>query len=282
MRMLTSIDDEEMYEDGYEDEEMEFEEEMDDDDEDNVSEEDPDIEAMGGIEGLSGDIGIEIEMSDDDEEEDSNEDEDEDMDDEDVDDDARIEIVEDDGTGEGGDEDDWESHDEDEEDYEAQAEAEDEAHEMDHVRANNAHLVPMIQALTEDDPQTAAEMLRRMEEEGLDPADLGLEGYMDENMDEDGMGILVDWNENLLLTGLEDDEEEDDEMDDEMYGEYAGMYSFPLEYLLPNIFFRWSNSPPNWGIRLGSRSCRTISNHAWKPFPPWFPTPISFLARRTS
>lgn len=180
-------DDEEMYEDGYEDEEMEYEEEIDEDDEDNISEEDPEIEGMGGIEGLSGDIGIEIEMSDDDDDEEDDEDPsdgDEDMDDDD--DDARIEIVEDDGNGEGEDEDDWESHEDDEEDYEAQAEAaEEEAHEMNH---------------------SAAEMLRQMEEEGLDPADLGLEGYMDDGLDEDE----------------EDEEDDEDEMDDEMYGDYPG------------------------------------------------------------
>lgn len=214
-------DDEEMYEDGYEDEEMEYEEEIEEDDEDNVSDEDAEMEAMGGIEGLSGDIGIEIEMSDDDEEEDDDDDDDDPSDEDDEDDnsdedddmdgeeDARIEVVDEHGNVhshvEGEDEDDWESHEGEEEDYEAQVEeAEDAAHVMDHVRAGSAHLGPMIRALTEDDPQTADEMMRRLEEEGLDPAELGLENY--DGMDEDE----------------EDEEEEEDDMGDEIYGDYPG------------------------------------------------------------
>lgn len=247
---LTLADDEEMYEDGYEDEEMEYEEEIEEDDEDNVSDEDAEMEAMGGIEGLSGDIGIEIEMSDDDEEEDDDDDDDDPSDEDDEDDnsdedddmdgeeDARIEVVDEHGNVhshvEGEDEDDWESHEGEEEDYEVQVEeAEDAAHVMDHVRAGSAHLGPMIRALTEDDPQTADEMMRRLEEEGLDPAELGLENY--DGMDEDGEHSSAFYEFRFVTDNIleEDEEEEEDDMGDEIYGDYPGQLQGAITFELP-------------------------------------------------
>jgi E3 ubiquitin-protein ligase HUWE1 len=121
-------EDEEMYdEDGYDDEEMDYDDgPIDPDDEDNISEEDEELEGMGPIEGLDGDIGVDVEIEeDDDDEDDSDEDDDEDDDDEDEDmddeeeEDDRVEIVDEHGNPiEDEHDDEWESalEDEDEED----------------------------------------------------------------------------------------------------------------------------------------------------------------------
>jgi len=85
-------DDDEMYDDGYDDEEMDYEEEQMHDHGDVVSDEDEDDEAgemggMGDIEGVPGDIEIEVDMMDEDDDDDSDPDDD---DDEDSDDDQDI------------------------------------------------------------------------------------------------------------------------------------------------------------------------------------------------
>ena len=108
--LLTGVDDDEdMYDDEYDDE-MDYEEgPMSEDREEDVSDEDEDeadLNGMGPIEGLPGDLGVvEVTMGDDDDEDDEMDEDDEDESDEDDelesdgmdDDDDRIEIVDDEG-----------------------------------------------------------------------------------------------------------------------------------------------------------------------------------------
>jgi E3 ubiquitin-protein ligase HUWE1 len=183
--VLTTADDEEMYEGEYGDE-MEYEEEMDEDDEDNISDEDEEIEAMEGmgpIEGLSGDHGVDVEVimeddeDDDDDDEGSSDDDDDDHDSED--DDARVEIIDEAGDiGQLGEDDmgEWESDDEDddaeEEDYEGQAADQEEqrlrAMEMDDPLGN------LVRALGGGNSEAVGDMIERLEA-----------GEMDADHDED-------------------------------------------------------------------------------------------------
>jgi E3 ubiquitin-protein ligase HUWE1 len=117
-------DDEDMYDDEF-GEEMEYEEEMPDHDE-VVSDEEQEIADMGPIEGLPGDVGVDMEIvgmeveDDDDDEDDSDDSSDSDSDDSnDNDDDEMDEIIDIEGDGVGADDEDWESQpdDEDEEEF---------------------------------------------------------------------------------------------------------------------------------------------------------------------
>lgn len=200
--LIYFLDDEDMYEGEYDEEEMDYEEEMAEDDEDNISDDDEELEGMGEIEGLSGDHAVDVEVimeeeeeddDDEDEEENSeNDDEDEDSDDMDgVDDeDARVEIVDEDGNthplGEGDEGDEWQSDDDEEEDYEGRAadEEEERDHEIGHIaRGAIGHLV---RALGGDDHEGAVEILQRMEDEGMDQGEMELEGYLEDGQEEDG------------------------------------------------------------------------------------------------
>lgn len=137
---LTIIDDDEdMYDDEYDDE-MDYEEgPMSEDREEDVSDEDDDdvdLNGMGPIEGLPGDLGVvEVTMGEDDDEDDEMDEDDEDGSDEDDeldsdamdDDDDRIEIIDDEGNpleddgASGWESDSVEEEDEDEIDFEAGA-----------------------------------------------------------------------------------------------------------------------------------------------------------------
>ncbi|CAG8983041.1 hypothetical protein HYALB_00006069 [Hymenoscyphus albidus] len=209
-------DDEEMYEGEY-DEEMDYEEE---DAEDNISDEDEAIDGMGPIEGLPGDVGVEVIMDEDDEDDDDDSDDEgssgDDHDSED--DDAHVEIIEEGEDGEelGADDDmdDWESDDNDddgeEEDYEGQAADQEELRNMDMgmggmaVGGSLSHIVRALEAGGED----AAEIMERMEEEmqaeGMNPED-------DEDADERIAAEYVEEGDED-----EDDEDEDDMDEDEM------------------------------------------------------------------
>jgi E3 ubiquitin-protein ligase HUWE1 len=191
-----------MYEGEYDEEEMEYGEEMAEDDEDNVSDDDEDIEGMGEIEGLPGDVNVEVIMEDDeddDDDEEHSEEDDEDSDDmEEV--DEHIEIIGNDGAHihlEDDGEDDWEDEgmseeegdeEEEEEDYEgnAQDEEEEHSHGMEHIaRGAIGHLV---RALGVDDHEGAVEILQRIEDGGMDPDEqMELEGYLEADQDEEGM-----------------------------------------------------------------------------------------------
>ncbi|KAH8811575.1 hypothetical protein F5884DRAFT_876864 [Xylogone sp. PMI_703] len=202
-------DDEEMYEGEY-DEEMEYEEEMPDDDEDNISDEDEEIPGIGPIEGLPGDVDVEVIMEDDedddsseedDEDEDDEDDEDEDEEeDEDEDEEARVEIIDEDGNihqpGDDDDMDEWESDVEDEEDYEGEAadQEEEEAHGNLMDGLAGGPLGHIVRALEGNDHAGAVEFLQRIEDEDLDADEQVLGEYLEDD---------------------DDDEDEDDDMDED-------------------------------------------------------------------
>ncbi|KAK7980336.1 hypothetical protein PG989_012793 [Apiospora arundinis] len=141
-------DDEEMYDDEYDDE-MEYDDNQSLDGEENVSDEDEDVEGMGPIEGLPGDLAVVDVTMDEDEDEDEDDEmddsdddmseDDDDMDSEDMGDiEDRIHIVDDDGNpveddGASGwesetDEDEHDGEEDDDIDYEAEAQDLEEAH----------------------------------------------------------------------------------------------------------------------------------------------------------
>ncbi|TKA76400.1 hypothetical protein B0A49_05383 [Cryomyces minteri] len=223
-------DGEEMYDEEY-DEGMEYDEEPPDHD-DVISDEDEEIEGMGPIEGMSGDVNMDLEIvvdghehdmseddEDDDEDEDSNTDDDDD-DDDDMDDDieAMGEVTGDDGDGSLADhEEEWE-----EEDggigYEGQEYFDDgvgspHAGPLDHV----------VRVLNGDDPQSRLEMLDRL--------------AADEELD-------MDIEQEYLEDEMPEDEDEDDEED---FDEEDIVYEPGTEGLFPSL------SPPLnilWRSRL--------------------------------
>lgn len=200
-------EDEEMYEGEYDDEEIHYGDEMAEDDEDDVSEEDEEIEGMGPIEGLPGDVDVEVIMDedddddeDDDEEDDSDSDDDEDSDDMDEDEAAPEILIDEHGhpvhLGEDGDEDDWEDEggseeDEDEgeeEDYEGRLEDEEHlrAHGID-PGGHESTIGSLMRALGGDDHEGAVEILQRLEDEGLDD----MEQYPETDHDDEGIQSLL-------------------------------------------------------------------------------------------
>ena len=97
----SSDEDEDMYDDEYDDG-MEYDEEMERDGDEVVSDEDEDIDGAGHVEGLPGDVGMDVEVvidEEDDDEDDASEDDDPD-DSEDMDEEEEIEII-DEITGDG-------------------------------------------------------------------------------------------------------------------------------------------------------------------------------------
>lgn len=225
--LLTYLDDEEMYDDGYGDE-MEYEEEVEDD-EDNISEED-DIDGMGPIEGLSGDHNLEVEVvMDDDDDDDDDEDEDDDDessgdDPDSEDDDARVEIIDEEGNmqeieidPEGGmedwEDDDGEDDDDDgeEQDYEGHAQDADEEaqiHDMeammgggplgDLVRALGAGGAGHLEMADHIDEEMRDEIMERADLDDGDEERLAAE-YMEDDMDdEDDMDEMMEEEEMFL------------------------------------------------------------------------------------
>ncbi|MCJ1432825.1 hypothetical protein MMC27_002182 [Xylographa pallens] len=119
----SSDEDEDMYDDEYDDG-MEYEEEMERDGDEVVSDEDEEIEGAGHVEGLPGDVGMDVEVvidEEEDDDEDASEDDDPD-DSEDIDEEEEIEII-DEITGEGNEsmiednDEEWQDEDEDREDF---------------------------------------------------------------------------------------------------------------------------------------------------------------------
>ncbi|EKG21644.1 HECT domain-containing protein [Macrophomina phaseolina MS6] len=204
-------DDEDMYGDEYGDE-MEYEEEMDHDDGDVVSDEDEEIEGMGDIEGLPGDVGDDVEIviegeegeglsDDDDDSADMDEDDDDDPeDDEDIEEvmDDMDEVTGDDINGSlNGDEDDeWASEDDDEgDDY-------DQDGVDDHGPPGIDNLVRIL------DGQGPPGLLEHLQG---DMMDMEHEGYLDDDMqeDEDEEDDEEDYDEDDIAyeAGIEDDED---------------------------------------------------------------------------
>ncbi|KAK8108033.1 uncharacterized protein PG998_010046 [Apiospora kogelbergensis] len=217
-------DDEEMYEDEYDDE-MEYDDNPSLDGEDNVSDEDEDVEGMGPMEGLPGDLAVvDVTMEDEDEDEDDEMDDsdddmsedDDDMDSEDMGDiEDRIHIVDDDGNpveddGASG----WESEsDEDVDDGE-----EDDVPEIDY--------------------EAEAQDLEEAQIHGLD--DVGgivggrlgqmLQQHMGEGHDDDYDGHDEIHNIGNNYGGEdEEDEDEDEDDEDEMDEDDFGFDEYPNE-----------------------------------------------------
>jgi E3 ubiquitin-protein ligase HUWE1 len=141
-------EDEEMYDDGYADE-MEYEDEIAHDRDEPVSDEEDDIEGMGPIEGLPGDVDVVVmgdEEGEDDEGDDTDDemDEDEEMDEEDEE-DMELEEVDDEGEDPttGADDDGWGTEDENGEEYLGEDEGLDE--QDPDVRARIDDLVHVLQ-----------------------------------------------------------------------------------------------------------------------------------------
>ena len=124
----SSDEDEDMYDDGYDDG-MEYEEEMERDGDEVISDEDEDANGPGHVEGLPGDVGMDVEVvidgdeddDDDDDDEPTDDDDPEDSDDMDEDDEVEIidEITGDEGNGSlaDGNEEEWQDEDEEREDF---------------------------------------------------------------------------------------------------------------------------------------------------------------------
>ena len=123
----SSDDDEDMYDDDGYDDGMEFEEEIDRDGDEVVSDEEEELSSPGHVEGLSGDVGMDVEVVIDGEDDEPSDDDDDDPDDsddmDDEDDDEDVEVIDEitgedgDGSLEGGNEEEWQDEDEDREDY---------------------------------------------------------------------------------------------------------------------------------------------------------------------
>ena len=222
----SSDDDEDMYDDDGYDDGMEYEEEIDRDGDEVVSDEEEEMNGPGHVEGLSGDVGMDVEVViDGDDEEPSDDDDDDDPDDsddmDDDDDDEDVEVIDEitgeDGNGslEGGNEEEWQDEDEDREDYHDED-------GMDH-ESSEAH-----------DPHdhnhgpTVRDIMREMQNAGVAPP--GLDGrefrdlemdidnnvYMEEAVhDDDGMFPPACWSRILLKNPLDEDEDEADDIDDE-------------------------------------------------------------------
>lgn len=188
----SSEGDEEMYDEEYGDE-MEYEEDLPGDDGDVVSEEDEDIEGVGHMEGLPGDVGMDVEVViDGDEDDDPSEDEDDDEDEEDsedMEDGDEVEIIDEiideiNGDAENeslaeGEDDEWQSEVEEVDEYEGEDDME---HDLSHDPDQDHHLQEIVRAI-EGEPQGVLERLERGDLE----MDMEAEGYMDDVVhDEDG------------------------------------------------------------------------------------------------
>jgi len=123
----SSDEDEDMYDDEYDDG-MEYEEELERDGDEVISDEEEDADGPGHVEGLPGDVGMDVEVvidgdDDDDDENDEPSDDDDPEDSDDMDEDEEVEIIDeitgDEGNGSlaDGNEEEWQDDDEEGEDY---------------------------------------------------------------------------------------------------------------------------------------------------------------------
>jgi E3 ubiquitin-protein ligase HUWE1 len=207
-------DDEEMYEDEYADE-MDYDEEIPIHDHDEVvSDEEAEITEMGPIEGLPGDIGMDIEvemggeidddMSDSEDDSDDMDEDDEDLD-EDVDDVEELEEIDEDGGGSiGADDEDWGTDDGDGEDYPGQDEIED-----DQDPTGLEQLNRMLQA------GGGEALLQGLEEGEFDPGNPHVQDYIEDDMPEEGMWIFKEVSM-VILTLIADEEEDEEDFEEEL------------------------------------------------------------------
>lgn len=237
-------DDDEMYDDEYDDE-TDYDEEMPEDDGEVVS--DDDEEAMGPIEGLPGDSGMDIEVViDDDERDDEDEDEDEDEDPETEDDEiyaGEITGDRDNESLEEGDDDEWESEDMPEDDHEAEMmnQFEDELDDIRHTdqRGDGQRLDDLFRVIN----QAAGGV------EGLHADDLG--GDLQDDMVDDDLNDEEDEEIDELEEELDDIDDQasyefddDDPMDPWWDGEDLPPSRVPHHH-------RFRGPPPAWTAVTG-------------------------------
>ena len=201
----SSDDDEDMYDDEYDDG-MEYEEELERDGDEVISDEEEDADGPGHVEGLPGDVGMNVEVviggDEDDEEDDdepSDDDDPEDSDDMDEDEDLEIidEITGDEGNGSlaDGDEEEWQDEDEEREDYHDED-------AMDH-ESSEAHD-------HRDHSPTVRDLMREMQNAGAALPNLDRQEFRDLEMDIENHVYMEE-----AVHDDEDDEDDEDEMDDE-------------------------------------------------------------------
>ncbi len=186
----SSEGDEEMYDDEY-GEEMDYEEELPGDSGDVISDEDEEIDGAGHMEGLPGDVGMDVEVViDEDDDDGPTEEDDEDGDDsEDMDDGDEIEIIDDiqadeeDQSLAEGEEDEWQSEVDEGDGYEVADDAE-------HDLSQDPDGLDIVHAI-EGEAQSVLERMGRAELE----MELGDGEYMDDIVhDEEGTShVFVSW-----------------------------------------------------------------------------------------
>ncbi|MCJ1250646.1 hypothetical protein MMC30_007874 [Trapelia coarctata] len=199
----SSDEDEDMYDDEYDDG-MEYEEELERDGDEVISDEEEDADGPGHVEGLPGDVGMNVEVvidgDEDDDDEASDEDDPEDSDDMDEDEEVEIidEITGDEGNGSlaDGNEEEWQDEDDDREDYHDED-------VMDH-ESSEAHDHP-------DHSPTVRDLMREMQNAGAALPNLDRQEFRDLEMDIENHVYM----EEAVHDDEDDDEDDDDEMDDE-------------------------------------------------------------------
>ncbi|KAI9706371.1 MAG: hypothetical protein M1836_003376 [Candelina mexicana] len=224
----SSEDDEDMYDDEYGDE-MEYEEEIVGEDGDVVSDEEEGMGGMGPMEGLSGDIGMQLEVVMDEHDVPSDEEEDDDDESDGVD-GEDLEIVGDlNGSGgsdglDEGEEGSWQDEGEDEPDYDEEVAIEE---GLEHDHPHNFPIHNIVRAIEEEGGPEMLERVARIGGGDLD-MDLDPEGYMEE-----------------VMEGEEEDEEDDDEedMEDDEDVMYEPDYEDD-ELGMPNMPWGWDADEP--------------------------------------
>lgn len=198
----SSDEDEDMYDDEYDDG-MEYEEELERDGDEVISDEEEDVDGPGHVEGLPGDVGMDVEVViDGDEDDDEASDEDDPEDSDDMDEDEEVEIIDeitgDEGNGSlaDGNEEEWQDEDEDREGY-------NDEDVMDH-ESSEAHD-------HRDHSPTVRDLMREMQNAGAALPDLDRQEFRDLEMDIENHVYM----EEAVHDDEDDDEDDDDEMDDE-------------------------------------------------------------------
>ncbi|KAL8736491.1 MAG: hypothetical protein Q9166_000283 [cf. Caloplaca sp. 2 TL-2023] len=203
----SSDDDEEMYDDEY-DEGMDYEEEIERDPDEVISDEDEDVEGAGHMEGLPGEIGMDVELVMEGED-DGPIDDDEDEDDEDSEDlgestdDAMQEVIDelhDNNSLADGDEEEWQDEDEVERDG-FDGDEEDMAHEVGHAEDTPDAESAVRNIMREFGGAEAA--LQRLQDDGALDMDMEAGDYPDDGMQDDDEA--------------EEDEEDEGDDDDLVY-----------------------------------------------------------------
>lgn len=189
----SSDEDEDMYDDEYDDG-MEYEDELDRDGDEVISDEEEDTDGPGNVEGLPGDVGMDVEVvidgDDDDDEDDEPSDDDDPEDSDDMDEDEEVEIIDeitgDEGNGSlaDGNEEEWQDEDEEREDYPGEDGMDQESSEAHDHRGHSPSVRDLMREM-----QNAGATLPGQEFRDLE-MDIENHVYMEEAVhDDEGMGM---------------------------------------------------------------------------------------------